>query len=235
MPTYYPVFLDLHKKRCVIIGGGALAESKIAKLLEAGAKITVVSPKINAGIKTLLKQGNVDWLDREYQTGDLAGAFLGIAATNVRPVNERIFQEAEKLGILLNVVDEPSQCTFIAPSIVNRGPVTVAISTGGASPALARKLRETLSDSPALEWADLAGVLSRARKQVKKQGAVIDPQRWQCCMTLELLAVVQDGREEEALSSLLAKLLDESAPNLCSSLRQCQPSGCGRKLGECAA
>ena len=235
MPTYYPVFLDLHNKRCVIIGGGTLAESKIAKLLDAGAKITVVSPNINAGIKTALKNGNLEWLEREYETGDLAGAFLGIAATNVRPVNERIFQEAEESGILLNVVDEPSQCTFIAPSIVNRGPVTVAISTGGTSPALARKLRETLSASPALEWADLAGVLSLARKQVKKQGAVIDPQRWQCCMTTDLLAMAQDGREEEALAALLAKLLDDSAPKLCSSLEQCLPSGCGDKPVECAA
>ena len=229
MPTYYPVFLDLHGKRCLIIGGGALAESKIGKLLDAGAKITVVSPKINAGIKTALKQGNLEWLEREYQTGDLAGAFLGIAATNLRAVNQRIFQEAEELGILLNVVDEPSQCTFIAPSIVNRGPVTVAISTGGASPALARKLREALSESQVLEWADMAGVLSRARKQVKKQGAVIDPQRWQCCMTSDLLEMAQDGREEEALSTLLAKLLVDSAPGLCSSLKHCQPSGCRGK------
>lgn len=235
MPTYYPVFLDLHQKRCVIIGGGKLAESKIDKLLEAGAKITVVSPKINAGIKTALERGDLEWLEREYHTGDLAGAFLGIAATNMRSVNQRIFQEAEDLGILLNVVDDPSQCTFIAPSIVNRGPVTVAISTGGASPALARKLRETLSDSPALQWADMAGVLSRARKQVKKQGAVIDPQRWQCCITPDLLTMAQEGREEEAVSALLARLLDESAPNLCSSLERCQPSGCGRKPGECAA
>jgi len=235
MPTYYPVFLDLHGKHCVIIGGGALAESKIAKLLDAGAKITLVSPKISDGLKTALNQGSFEWLEREYQTGDLAGAFLGIAATNVRPVNERIFQEAEESGILLNVVDQPSQCTFIAPSIVNRGPVTVAISTGGASPALARKLRETLSESSALEWADLAGVLSRARKQVKKQGAVIDPQRWQCCMTTDLLAMAQGDREEEALSALLANLLDESAPKLCSSLEKCQPSGCGRKPSECAA
>ena len=235
MPTYYPVFLDLHEKRCVIIGGGTLAESKIAKLLDAGAKITVVSPKINAGIQTALQQGHLEWLDREYQTGDLSGAFLGIAATNVRPVNERIFRDAEELGILLNVVDDPAQCTFIAPSIVNRGPVTVAISTGGASPALARKLREALSESPVLEWADLAGVLSRARKQVKKHGAVIDPQRWQCAMTTDLLEMAQDGREEEALSALLGKLLDDGTPKLCSTLEQCEPSGCGRKPGECAA
>ncbi len=212
-----------------------MAESKIAKLLESGAKITVVSPKINDGLKTALKQGSFEWLEREYQTGDLAGAFLGIAATNVRPVNDRIFQDAEELGILLNVVDEPHQCSFIAPSIVNRGPVTVAISTGGASPALARKLRETLNDSPDLAWADMASILSRARKQVKKQGATIDPQRWQCCITPDLLAMTQEGREEEALSALLAKLLGDSGPNLCDTLAQCQPTGCGRKPSECAA
>lgn len=235
MPSYYPVFLDLHEKRCVIIGGGTLAESKIAKLLESGAKITVVSPKINDGLKTALKQGSFEWLEREYRTGDLAGAFLGIAATNVRPVNDRIFQEAEELGILLNVVDEPHQCSFIAPSIVNRGPVTVAISTGGASPALARKLRETLNDSPDLAWADMANILSSARKQVKKQGATIDPQRWQCCITSDLLAMTQEGREEEALSALLAKLLGDSGPNLCDTLERCQPTGCGRKPSVCAA
>ena len=235
MPNYYPVFLDLHAKRAVIIGGGTLAESKIAKLLDAGAKITLISPKINDGLKATLEQGSFEWLEREYRPGDLAGAFLGIAATNARPVNEQIFQEAKEASILLNVVDEPLQCSFIAPSIVSRGPVTVAISTGGASPALARKLRETLSASPALEWADMAEVLSRARKQVKKQGAVIDPQRWQCCMTSDLLAMAQDGQEEEALSSLLSKLLDDTSPKLCSTLEKCQPSGCGRKPGECAA
>ena len=185
MPTYYPVFLDLENKNCVIIGGGTLAEGKIAKLLESGAKITVISPEINAGIRGALQQGKLEWKAQEYQLGDLAGAFLGIAATNVRSVNDLIFQEAEDLGVLLNVVDKPEQCSFIHPSIVTRGPVTLAISTGGASPALARKLRETLNVSSALDWADLAGVLSRARKQVKNRGVVIDPQRWQCCLTPE--------------------------------------------------
>ena len=94
---------------------------------------------------------------------------LPISATNDRQVNHEIFQEAERLGVLMNVVDAPEQCTFIAPAIVQRGQVTLAISTGGASPALSRKLREALTEDPVLEWADLAGVLSLARKEVKKR------------------------------------------------------------------
>ena len=232
MPTYYPVFLDLKGRPCVIFGGGPLAEGKISKLQDAGARITVVSPKVTAGIHAAAQQGQIQWQAREYQSGDLRGAFLGIAATNVRSVNQCIFQEAEELGVLLNVVDEPSQCTFIAPSIVNRGPVTVAISTGGASPALARKLRESLTDSPALQWADLAGILSQARKQVKMQGVRVDPQRWQCCMTPELLEMAQGGREEEALRELLRNLLDGTSPHLCPSVDRCRPEACRRELVE---
>ena len=235
MPTYYPVFLDLQGKRCVIFGGGVVAEGKVAKLLDTGANITVISPQVTAAIQASAQEGRLEWQAREYQPGDLAGAVIGIAATDTRSANQLIFQESKELGVLLNVVDDPSQCTFIAPSIVNRGQVTVAISTGGASPALARKIRESLSDSPALEWADLAGTLSLARKQVKKQGAVVDPQRWQCCITPDLLELAQAGRQEEALSALLGNLLGEGAPQLCPTVAQCQPKGCGRTPGEGAA
>ena len=229
MPPYYPVFLDLTGKKCVVFGGGPVAESKISKLQDAGARVTVISPELTLGIRAAVQRGQLEWHSREYQAGDLAGSYLGIAATDVRAVNQCIFNEAEELGILLNVVDHPSQCTFIAPSVINRGPVTVAISTGGASPALARKLRETLTASQVLEWADLAEIMSRARKQVKKQGAAIDPQRWQCCLTEDLLVLAQQGREEEALAALLSNLLDEDNPRLCPKVERCQPQGCRRR------
>ena len=124
-------------------------------------------------------------------------AFLAIAATNVRGVNRQIFEEAERQNVLLNVVDDAPLCTFIAPSIVERGPVTLAISTAGASPALARKLRESLTNDPVLDWADLAGVMSQVRSELKKQGAVVDPQRWQCCLSSQLLDLARSGAEEE--------------------------------------
>lgn len=228
MSTYYPAFLNIKGKHCVVFGGGVVAEGKIAKLRDAGAKITVVSPRVTEGILAAVEQGCLDWQAREYQTGDLEGAFLGIAATKVRSVNQSISQEAEELGVLLNVVDEPSRCSFIAPSIVNRGPVTVAISTGGASPALARKLREELTASRVLGWADLAGIMSQARRQVKNQCLAVDPQRWQCCLTRDLLQLAQEGREEDALTSLMSNLVGDNFSNLCPDVDRCQPGGCPR-------
>lgn len=226
MKSYYPIFLDVRGKACNVFGGGTVAERKIAQLQDAGADVTVISPEATARIRADAQDGRLQWKAREYQPGDLAGAFLCIAATNVRSVNQRIFQEAEELGVPLNVVDDPARCTFISPSIVKRGPVTVAISTGGTSPALARKLRDALRDGPELQWADLAGILSQARSQVKEQGVVVNPQRWQCCLVPELLDMAQEGREEEALNFLLYNLLDCSAPNLCPSVAQCDPMGC---------
>ena len=226
MPEYYPAYLNLAGKRCVIIGGGTVAQGKITALRDAGAQITVISPDATAGIQRAAQRGHVEWLPRKYQAGDLVGAFIAVAATNVWHVNREIFEEAERLGVLLNVVDDPDLCTFIAPSIVKREPVTLAISTGGASPALARKLRETLADTPALEWADLAEVLARARKEVKQRRTMIDPERWQCCLSTELLRIAQGGRQEDALKLLISRLLDQDNSELCPDPGRCRPEGC---------
>ena len=227
MTAYYPVYLNLTGKKCVVIGGGPIAEDKVAKLQDAKAEVILISPTVTPALQAWAQAGDFEWQQREYQHGDLDGAFLGIASTNNREVNQEIFQEAERLAILMNVVDDPDQCTFIAPAIVQRGQVTLAISTGGASPALARKLRETLTKDSALDWADLAGVLASARKEVKARGLTIDSQRWQCCITNELLELAQSGQEELALSSLLARLTDTNAPGLCSILEKCSPAKCG--------
>lgn len=212
MTAYYPVYLNLQGRRCVIIGGGGVAEGKIARLLESGAEIRIISPDATPGIQRMAEQGAVHWEQRPYRPGDLAGAFLAIAATNLREVNRRIFAEAESRGVMLNAVDDPPNCSFIAPSIVQRGPVTVAISTGGASPALARKLRESLQQSDELAWADLAEILATARARLREKGLLtaIDPERWQACITPELLAMAQNGQASEALDTLLAGLLDDS-------------------------
>ena len=226
MPDYYPVFLNLAGKRCVIIGGGTIAQGKIGGLLQAGCQIIVISPDATPGIRQAAQRGDVTWLERTYQPGDLEGAFIGVAATNVWHVNREIYEEAERLGVLLNVVDDPDLCSFIAPSVVKREPVTLAISTGGASPALARKLRETLAHAEALEWADLADVLARARRIVKEKRVVIDPERWQCCITRRLLDMVQEGRSDEALDLLLGQLQDPAVPGMCDNLAKCQPRSC---------
>ena len=226
MPAHYPVYLNLTGKKCLVFGGGPIAEDKIAKLQSTGAQVTIVSPTVTPNLQAWAHRGDFQWQPREYQAGDMEGAFLSIAATNDRQVNHEIFQEAERLGVLINVVDDPEQGTFIAPAVVRRGQVTLAISTGGASPALARKLREALTEDAVLEWADLARVLSLARKIVKKRGLTVDPQRWQCCITTELLQLAQSGHEDQALSSLLSRLTDPDAPGLCLNLESCSAKRC---------
>ena len=230
MPSYYPAYLNVRDRHCVVFGGGAVAEGKIGQLRDAGANVTVVSPEVTPKIQEAAGQGQVNWLERKYQSGDAQGAFLVIATTDARAVNEAIFQEAEEAGILVNVADVPAQCSFIAPSVVNRGAVTVAISTGGASPALARKFREELTASPVMDWADLAGILSQARTQVKQRGLTVDPQRWQCCLSADLLEMAQAGKEQETLTKLLSRLSGEDT-DLCPDTARCQPNGCGSKPG----
>ena len=226
MTTFYPVFLNLKGRRCIVIGGGKIAEGKVLKLIDSGAKIFVISPDATPAIRDAADRGAIEFNLRKYQVGDLEGAFLAIAATNDRVVNQVIFEEAENLGVLLNAVDDPARCSFIAPSIIERGPVTLAISTGGASPALARKLRETLAQSPALDWADATSVLSKARQIIKEKQVAVDPQRWQCCMTPELLALARSDREDEALEKLLDDLLGKYSNGMCSNIGECVAGGC---------
>ena len=228
MTSYYPVYLNLRGRRCVIVGGGTVAEGKIARLLDSGAEIRVVSPDATPGIRQFVADGSVQWEERKYRDGDLEGAFIAIAATNVREVNRRIFEEANERGVMLNAVDDPPNCSFIAPSIVQRGPVTLAISTGGVSPALARKLRESLQSSDDLAWADLSGVMAVARSHLREAGllSTIDPQRWQCCITPELLTMAQEGQQAEAVETLLAGLTGDDGRGLCPKITQCDAGGC---------
>ena len=228
MTAYYPVYLNLRGRRCVIVGGGTVAEGKIGRLLDSGAEIRVVSPDATPGIRQFVADGAVRWERRKYERGDLEGAFIAIAATNVREVNRRIFEEANEQGVMLNAVDDPPNCSFIAPSIVQRGPVTLAISTGGVSPALARKLRESLQASDDLAWADLSSVMAVTRSHLREAGLLssIDPQRWQCCITHELLSMAQDGRNAEATETLLAGLTGDDGRGLCDDVSHCHAGGC---------
>ncbi len=228
MTSYYPVYLNLRGRRCVIIGGGAVAEGKISRLLDSGAVICVISPDATPGIRQFVDDGSVRWEQREYRPGDLEGAFIAIAATNLREVNRRIFEEAEQRGVMLNAVDDPPNCSFITPSIVQRGPVTLAISTGGVSPALARKLRESLQRSDDLAWADLSGVTAVARSHLREAEllSTIDPQRWQCCITHQLLSMAQNGQAAEAAETLIGALTGERGPGLCDDITACRAEGC---------
>ena len=208
MPAYYPAFIDVRDRRCVVIGGGNIGEEKVHKLLECGAKVVVISSEVNEGVSDLVDKDRVSWVRQEYQPGDLKGAFIAIAATSENQVNRRIAREAQERNVLLNVVDVTHLCTFIAPSVTRRGEVTIAVSTGGASPALARKFREELTHAQLLEYADLAPLLAEARADLKRKGVTVHPDHWQACINEELLNMVQAGRTEEAKKALMTSLLD---------------------------
>ena len=206
------MFIDVNKRRCVIIGGGNIGQEKVEKLLECDADVFVISPEVNPNVEDLASSQQISWDKREYQQGDLEGAFIAIAATDDNTVNRQIAKEAEDRNVLLNVVDVTHLCTFIAPSVARRGEVTIATSTGGASPALARTFREKLTTSRILEYADLAPILAQARAELVQRGVKVVPDHWQIQITDGLLNLVQSNKSDEAYKILMDGLLSEATP-----------------------
>ncbi len=212
MAGYYPVFLDLKGRSCVVIGGGEVAERKVAALLECGARVRVVAPQVTEGVQRWAGQGKIELLARAYRPGDLRGAYLAIAGTDDRSANAQVYQEAQELGVLVNVVDDPPRCSFIAPAVVRRGEVQIAISTSGASPALARHLRELLEAAVPPEYGALAEVLRRGRGRLREAGTTASPEAWQAALDGELLALLRRGGEAAAEAWLLERLRVTAAP-----------------------
>lgn len=160
----YPIYLNnLSNQRVVVIGGGKVALRKTQGLLEAGASITLISPKIIQALVELSKTEPLKLIQRDYLPGDLKGVFLVIAATNDPSVNLAIWDEAQEENCLVNVVDDPTHCNFIIPAQVRHGDFSIAVSTGGASPALARRLREQLELEFGSEYGDLTALLQELR------------------------------------------------------------------------
>ena len=175
--VYYPVFLNLENKKAVVIGGGKVAERKILSLLKAKAAITVISPDITARIAREKQKGTIKHIARRYRNGDITSAFLVIAATDSPRLNKRISDEA---ACLVNAVDMPSLCNFIVPSVLQRGLLTIAISTSGVSPALSRSIRKEIEDIYGTEFSEylkaLQGIRAEAMNVIsdqKKRGAVL--------------------------------------------------------------
>src|SRR6186997_2101266 len=162
MNTYYPVYIQLREQSCVVIGGGRIAEGKVDGLLAAEAKVTVISPDLTPHLGQLEEQGLISYIAREYRPGDLTGAFMVICATDQAEINHQVWQEATANHQLVNVVDDTPRCNFIAPSILRKGDLTIAISTSGKAPALAVRLKERLQREIGPEYErflELAGEL----------------------------------------------------------------------------
>jgi precorrin-2 dehydrogenase / sirohydrochlorin ferrochelatase len=173
---FYPLYVDVTERLCIVVGGGRVAERKTRTLVRFGASLRVISPRVTKGLQELGASGRIEILPRGYANGDLKGAFIVFAATDNRPVNALIKAEAAREGILINVVDDPPLCDFIAPSLVRRGPITVAISTSGTLPLLSKRLRkeiEALITREHVAYARKVGslrktVIARVRDRAKK-------------------------------------------------------------------
>jgi len=199
MPRYYPVCLDLEGKCCLVVGGGKIAERKIVSLLDYGAKVRVVSPKVTPEIADLLRQGRIWYEEREFQAGDLAGVFLVIAATNIDQINQGIAREAQRRGILINVVDAPADSTFILPAVLKRGDLAISISTGGKSPALARKMRQDMETQYGREYEILVDIMGNLRADILRMEPDIEKRKGifqRLAESDELLRTIREkGRE----------------------------------------
>ncbi|MEC9321384.1 MAG: bifunctional precorrin-2 dehydrogenase/sirohydrochlorin ferrochelatase [Chloroflexota bacterium] len=212
MAKYYPAFIDVSNRICIVIGGGDIGRDKVEKLIDCGAAVRVISAQPESWLSQLVRDDQIEWVKRKYQPGDLKDAFIAILVdTSEQNINAKVSDEASERNVLLNVVDVTHLCTFIAPSVANRGEITIATSTGGTSPALARTFREKIeAECPCrlLEFADLAPLLSWARGVVKENNWLINPSYWQECINEELLDMVQSGSQDlarERLISLLEK------------------------------
>ena len=163
---YYPVYLDIQNRNCLVVGGGSVGTRKVKMLLKCGAIVTVVSPVVSEPLKALADSRAITLHQRSYRSSDLAGMFLVIGATDDEPLNRQISQDANRLDLLCNIADQPRDCNFILPSIVNRGDLTISISTSGKSPALAKKLRKSLEDQFGDEYAVLLQLMGAIRKKL---------------------------------------------------------------------
>jgi len=173
MPTYYPMMVDLAGRRCLVVGGGRVAERKVALLLEAGADVAVVSPVVTPRIADLAARGAIRLARRTVRPADLDRVFLAFAATDDAEVNQGVAREVRSAGGLVNVADAPEACDFHVPSVVRRGDLTIAISTGGGSPALAKRLRQRLEATIGPEYEAFLAALRELRARAKE--VIADP------------------------------------------------------------
>lgn len=187
-----------------MIGGGSIAARKVAQLVDLGAQVTVVSPALDPAIARLVDCGAVDYRARRWERGDLAGYALAFAATNDPQAHREIFAEAQERGILLNVADEPRHCDFISPAIVKRGDLQIAISTSGASPASAARIRRDLEERFGWEYAAALKVMRAAREYLKARGSSARGARLRALAASDLAALIRAG-DAAAVDDLLRR------------------------------
>ncbi len=197
----FPIFLKMNGRRCLVAGAGEVAESKIQSLLKAGAEVTVVAPQAREAVAALANQGSFRWHQREFRPSDLEGMFLVVAATDRPEVNAAVFKEAAKRNVICNAVDDPPNCDFYFPSIVDRGNLQIAISTAGESPALAQQLRQEIDRQLPQDLGPWLDALGQLRREVLEMMPAGEPRK----LLLHELAQRQVCELEECPSRQLAR------------------------------
>jgi precorrin-2 dehydrogenase/sirohydrochlorin ferrochelatase len=196
---YYPIFVRVAGRACLVIGGGTVAMQKVESLLKAGAAVTVISPELAPELAALVATRRVIHHQRGYRSGDLRGCFLAYAATSDTTIQSQIARDADAAGVLLNVVDAPQRCTFIVPSILQRGDLVIATSTSGTSPALAKRIRRNLEDTFGPEYDLALRLLGRLREEFAQRALpAADRQRiFTALVDSPLIDYLRGGRRAE--------------------------------------
>lgn len=203
---WFPLFLELTGRRCLVVGGGPVAERRVDGLLAAGATVTVVSPTLTAAIAALAAAERIIHEPRGYRPGDLAGFDLAFAATDTGDVNGAVAAEARQHGVWVNAADDPAHCTFILPALVRRGDLTVAVATGGTSPALARAIRDELEAHLTAEYATLAEIAAEVRRELRAAGRVATAEAWRRALGPAVRRLIVERGRDEAKRGLLERL-----------------------------
>lgn len=203
---YYPIFVELNGKRCLVVGGGNVGLQKVGGLLAAGADLTLVSPDLHPELQKLHDDGRFRWVARDYQDGDVDGYDLVMVATDDGAINATVASAARAQKIWVNSADDVPNCDFILPSVVRKGQIVVCASTGGASPALARRLREELDAYLDDDFPALANLLAEVRRELRSRGIVPDAEIWQQAITGQVRVLVAQRRIGQAKALLLKGL-----------------------------
>jgi siroheme synthase-like protein len=203
---YYPIFLEMKDRRCVVIGGGAVAERKAEGLVAVGANVTVIAPGITDGLKGLLKQGAIRHVAREYQAGDRAGYDLVFVATDNSEINAAVSNEARCLRIWVNSADDPDHCDFILPAVIRRGDLAVAVSTGGVSPAVTRAVREELDEYFNADYARFVQIAGEVRRELRGKSVSPGASAWNRALQGDFRRLIKEGKPEQAKELLLETL-----------------------------
>jgi len=193
---YYPACLDISNRKCVVVGGGDVAERKVMRLLECGAKVVLVGKTMTAQLRMMRDEGTIEHVSDDYREKYIEGAFLVIGATDRDDVNDTIFRDSSGRGILVNVVDDPARCTFIVPAVFQREDLLVAVSTGGKSPALARRLRESMEKHYGPEYGALLDIMGDLRERILARGGPSTDNRelFESVLDSDILSCIREGR-----------------------------------------